>query len=90
MTYCLRIPPKLESAGLLEHARALGLDMEQFESCLSGGKFREQVEADLREGTNLGVAATPGCFINGIFVNGAQPPAAFETIIDRELAASKK
>lgn len=78
-------PGRLENSGLLENARAAGLNAEAFESCLSNGKFAEQVNADLRDAVNLGVSGTPGFFINGIFVNGSQPAAVFERIIDREL-----
>jgi len=34
----------------------------------------------------VGVAGTPGFFVNGIFLNGAQPQAEFEKIIDNQLA----
>jgi len=33
----------------------------------------------------VGVAGTPGFFINGVFLSGAQPQAEFEKIIDNEL-----
>jgi predicted DsbA family dithiol-disulfide isomerase len=36
------------------------------------------------------VAGTPSFFINGTFVNGAQPLADFEKIIDAELASSAR
>jgi protein-disulfide isomerase len=34
------------------------------------------------------VVSTPGFFINGNFISGAQPAASFEKIIDEELSAS--
>ena len=37
-------------------------------------------------GSRAGIVATPGFFIDGTFVNGAQPAAAFEKIIDQKLA----
>ncbi len=78
---------KLDEADLVAHARSLGLDEKSFQSCLKAGKFKAQIEQDVQEGTKVGVAGTPGFFINGIFVNGAQPEAEFEKIINRELAA---
>ena len=36
-----------------------------------------------------GVSGTPGFFINGVFVNGAQPLSAFESLIDAELVSIK-
>ncbi len=78
---------KLDEADLVAHAQSLGLDEKSFQSCLKAGKFKAQIDQDLQEGTKAGVAGTPGFFINGIFVNGAQPEAEFEKIIDTELAA---
>ncbi len=78
---------KLDEADLVARAQALGLDQKSFRSCLAAGKFKAQIEQDVQEGTKAGVAGTPGFFINGIFVNGAQPQAEFEKIIDTELAA---
>ena len=78
-------PGKLEEAGLKEDARTLALDTAQFESCLDSGKFRTAIEEDLQAGIKAGVSGTPGFFINGIFLNGAQPAAEFEKIIDAEL-----
>ena len=34
-----------------------------------------------------GVAGTPAFFINGIFLNGAQPLEEFKKVIDGELAS---
>lgn len=82
-------PDKLNRNGLMELARSLNLDEKQFDSCLSGGKYRTEVERDLQDGIKLGVLGTPGIFINGILLSGAQPEAAFEQIIQAELAAFK-
>ena len=68
----------------------MGLDVPQFQACLSGGKFRSQVDEDLKEGTLAGVDATPGFFINGTFLSGSQPLATFEEIVDAELAQARK
>jgi len=77
---------KLDEAGLAQTAQSLGLDQKSFQSCLKVGKFKPQIEQDLQEGAKVGVAGTPGFFIDGIFVNGAQPEAEFEKIINTELA----
>lgn len=67
--------------------RALQLEEGRFESCLSTGQPKAAVERDAREGTAAGVNGTPAFFVNGVFLNGAQPAAAFEKVIDDELAA---
>jgi len=81
-------PDKLNRNSLLKLARNANLDEERFDSCLSSGKYREQVERDLQDGIRAGVTGTPGIFINGILLSGAQPEAAFEQIIEAELAAA--
>ncbi len=77
---------KLGGPELATHARALNLDQKSFQSCLDSGKFKSKVEADLEQGNKVGVAGTPGFFVNGIFLSGAQPQAEFEKIIDNQLA----
>src|SRR5712692_449101 len=77
--------PNLERVALLEYARALKLDEKQFESCLATGKYKTQVERDLQEGTQAGVSGTPGFFINGIPLSGAQPLDSFARTIEEEL-----
>ena len=41
------------------------------------------VDADMALGQQLGVSGTPGFFVNGHFLNGAQPIAAFEPLIQK-------
>jgi len=65
---------------------ALNMDEKSFQACLNSGKFKSKIEADREQGTKLGVAGTPGFFINGVFLSGAQPQAEFEKIIDNQLA----
>ena len=67
-------------------ANQLGLDVKEFDSCLSSGKFRQEVQADFSYGSSVGVSGTPTFFINGIKLVGAQPYQAFQQIIEAELA----
>jgi protein-disulfide isomerase len=83
-------PDKLGRAGVAGLAQSLGLNEKQFEACLSSGKYTKQIEQDLQDGIRAGVEGTPGIFINGILLSGAQPEAAFEKIIRAELEASKE
>jgi protein-disulfide isomerase len=77
---------KLEGADLVTSAVALNMDEKSFRSCLDSGKFKSKIQADLDQGTKGGVAGTPGFFVNGVFLSGAQPLAEFEKIIDSQLA----
>ncbi len=72
--------------GLTQVAVNLGLNGDQFKTCLSSKKFNADVSKDLADGQAAGVSGTPTIFINGIAVVGAQPYSAFKTIIDKELA----
>ena len=82
-------PEKLNRAGFVEHARNLQLDEKQFDSCLSNGKYTARIEEDLQEGVRAGVEGTPGFFINGSFLSGAQPAGAFDALIRANLAPRK-
>jgi protein-disulfide isomerase len=49
----------------------------------------DEINKDLQDGTAYGVSGTPTFFINGVRLVGAQPLAAFTTVVDQELAAAK-
>lgn len=66
-------------------AEQLGLNTNQFNSCLETDKYAKAVADDLAEGQKAGVSGTPATFINGQLVVGAQPYSAFKTIIDQAL-----
>lgn len=68
------------------YAANLGLDLETFTGCLENNTYFDAVNADLQEGADLGVRGTPAFFVNGQFVNGAQPFEVFKGIIDTQLA----
>jgi protein-disulfide isomerase len=77
---------KLEKDDLIEYARNLKLDDKQFGSCLSSEKYKADIEKDEQEGRKAGVNGTPGFFINGVALSGAQAKDAFTRVIDDELA----
>src|SRR3984957_19734638 len=76
----------LHRSGLIAKAAKLQLDPQQFETCISSEKYKSQVQQDNQEGMRAGVSGTPGFFINGVFISGAQPEAAFDKIIEEQLA----
>lgn len=68
-------------------AEKAGLEKTKFNACLAdSGKISAEIEADVADGQAVGVNGTPAFFINGIFVEGAQPLGAFQKIIDEELS----
>jgi protein-disulfide isomerase len=79
-------PSKLDEASLIDRAQKLRLDQGAFRSCLTSGKFQQDIQANRDQGVEAGVTGTPAFFINGVFLSGAQPPTEFEKIIDSQLA----
>ncbi len=65
---------------------SIGLDANKFNSCLDSGKMAAEIAKDLADGNAAGVSGTPSFFVNGKILVGAQPFAAFKTVIDQELA----
>jgi len=78
--------PSLAVAKLKELANEVSLDRKKFDACVDAGSKRAAVDSDAQEGRLAGVSGTPAFFINGIPLVGAQPAAAFEKIIEEELA----
>lgn len=75
-------------------AKSLGLNVKQFQQCLDSGKYKDEVDKDIADGIAAGVSGTPTWFIgkpdsDGAMTAtplvGAQPFAAFKTIIDQQL-----
>lgn len=67
-------------------AEELSLDGERFDACLASGKYDATIQASLEAGRRAGVTGTPGFFVNGIPISGAQPFAVFEETIEGELS----
>jgi protein-disulfide isomerase len=68
-----------------EYAEQLGLDLEQFKADVASAEVQAKIDSDKAEAAKLGVTGTPAFFINGRFLSGAQPFAAFKAMIDEEL-----
>jgi len=79
----------LDRDGLVGKAKKLKLDENQFQTCLTSEKYKAQIQQDSQEGSRFGINGTPAFFINGIFLNGAQPESAFDALIKDELAAAR-
>ncbi|MCB9008918.1 MAG: thioredoxin domain-containing protein [Ardenticatenaceae bacterium] len=65
-----------------QYAAEMGLDAEQFATCLADRTYEERIIADLNEGASYGINGTPGFFLNGYFLSGAQPYATFADAIE--------
>jgi protein-disulfide isomerase len=76
---------KLAVDDLKRYAKDIGLDTGKFDKCLDSGEKQAAVAEDQKAGQAAGVSGTPAFFVNGIFINGAQPYEHFKQTIDREL-----
>jgi len=86
------------------HAEALGLDVKQFDTCMTTGKYAEEVRRDMAQAATAGVTGTPAFFLAVTdpasskiktlrTLRGAQPFTAFKAQIDgllTELEAQEK
>jgi protein-disulfide isomerase len=60
-------------------------DAAAYKAGLDSHKWADKVDKDLNDGKAAGVQGTPSFFVNGIFINGAQPFDNFKKTIDQEL-----
>ena len=63
-------------------AEEVGLDVERFRRDLAEARYDDVVQADFREGQDLGVSGTPTFYINGRVLVGLQPLETFERAIE--------
>jgi predicted DsbA family dithiol-disulfide isomerase len=76
---------KLAVDDLKSYAKSVGIDASKFDKCLDSGEKKTLVEEDTKAGSAAGVNGTPAFFINGLFINGAQPYEQIKQTVDREL-----
>jgi protein-disulfide isomerase len=70
-------------------AVAAGADSRDVEDGLANKKWSPKVERDESLAKRLGVNGTPGSFVNGVSLPGAQPFDKWKDVIDAELAKAK-
>lgn len=63
-------------------AKELGLNISEFEECLDSGKYASKVNNDFNYGRSIGVTGTPGAFINGVKMRGAESFSSVKARID--------
>jgi protein-disulfide isomerase len=64
-------------------------DLATFKAGLDSHKWADKVDKDLNDGKSAGVQGTPSFFVNGVFINGAQPFDNFKKTIDQEMDKAK-
>ncbi len=71
----------LTPEGVTETAVNLGLDGDEFTSCLNSGKYSSTINDNISAAQSVGVNATPSFLINGILVEGNNPIENFASYI---------
>jgi len=73
-----------------QYASDIEIQQDTFDSCISSGKYIEEIQNDLNDGRDYGVSGTPGFFVGNdqigyVELKGAQPFASFKKVIDAQL-----
>lgn len=74
---------------LKKWAKEIGLNTNQFNQCLSSGKYKAEVDKDFQDGNAAGVTGTPTVYVNGKKIVGAQEFSVFKQAIEAELTKKK-
>lgn len=69
----------------IAYAGQVGLNTDQFQSCLSNSNDADKINSDVTDATAAQVDATPTFFINGVRVTGAVPFAQLQQVIEEQL-----
>ncbi|SJM92814.1 DsbA family protein [Crenothrix polyspora] len=86
---------QLSPANLLEYAKVLALDVDDFQKCMDSGKYALQIRKNITEAQSAGVTGTPSFFLGTSDISGkikvvrsftgAQPFSSFKAAIDEVL-----
>jgi protein-disulfide isomerase len=69
-----------------ELAQSLGLNMDQFDQCVSSAKYKDKVQTQYQDGLRVGVTGTPNGFVNDQPLLGALPYEQLKSMIDKLLS----
>jgi protein-disulfide isomerase len=79
----------IEADDLRSYAVEIGLNMGQFDECVTSRRYRDRVNMQQHEAFERGIKGTPAFFVNDKVVIGPQRLPVFVQIIDPLLAALK-
>ena len=80
----------LEDEHLLEYARQVGCDVDQFAEDIDSDAVAEKVRADFLSGARSGVNGTPTFFINGERYEGSWEPSVLLPLLDELRGAARE
>lgn len=76
---------QIKRADLEGYAQGIGLNMSKFKAALDNNAFATQIAEDQKAAAKFGSRGTPGFFINGLKLAGAQPFERFKAVIDGDI-----
>jgi len=71
---------------MIEGAYNVGVEMQQFEECISLRKYAEKIKADLEDVKSLGLMGTPTVFINNMMFQGVYEFTDYDKYIKEEMS----
>jgi protein-disulfide isomerase len=82
-------PKALKANNFDTWAGELKLDMAKFKADMKDAKLTAKIKGQQAAAAKLGARGTPTFFINGEFLSGTRPQAAFQEVIDRARRRAK-
>ncbi len=77
---------ELDRASLEKYAAQIGLDMDKFKKALDDRSYKDEVEADMKLGGEIGVSGTPTMIVGTQRVQNPTDAAAVSSLIDEQLS----
>ncbi len=71
----------LETARVTTMVQALGINMMQFDGCMTSQKYAAIIDRDIQDGLDLKIRGTPTYFLNGKRIEGVQSEAIWKTLV---------
>jgi len=84
------LPTSFAVIDIKRYASEIGMNENEFNSCLDSEKYRQKVLDDFSYGSRIGISGTPAFFVGNqqvgfVQISGAQPYSVFESIIEKYL-----
>ena len=70
-------------------AEQVGVNMDQYDACMSSQKYQQQVRANVAEGVRRGVGGTPTFFIGNLKIDKPISYDQFKAYVDQALPAAR-
>jgi protein-disulfide isomerase len=82
----------LEKENLTAYIKESEIDQDKWKACMENPQMRKkityEIQADIKEGKNLGIKGTPTFIINGNLIVGARGYEFFDAVIQKEIKAA--